>query len=897
VVASPKIEKAGKGCVLVGFLVFKGRKLCHSIRPPFLHLAPHDFDDDDDPANQIDLAYLTGDAAAQAAADAAAQDARDALAASVATKRLHSLYRSDPQVPFSALANSDGPITKRIFRDGGKLKSDGSRCCMTEGSAHRAGMGFPHEFADFIRTMGDREAIVLGSLNPGLDDCCHVVTKPRLASLNGSAPRDLIARTQDYFSYQPGQPAMVLIDVDTKSISPVARLRMAVLGGPRKALACAVPALAEAAAVVRQSTSSGISCTETGECYPDSGGLHWYVRAMIEQTDTPKTILNRMHQRAWLAGLGWGWVDQVGKVHSRSLVDPVVANAERLVFEAAPELEDGLEQDPMRRKPIAIEGRTLTLDDFPELRPDELETVQRMVEAERIRLKPDSAEAETVYVEARKRVIQASKPEMTAAEALRAAITELKSIQNGKLEADCVLVFDGMGAVTVADILAGPETYVGRACADPIEGPDYGRQTAMLLRNRNDNNLWIRSHAHGGQNFDLPDESTEAQAQAEPDPEPDLDPPAADSFFHTNVADLNFDAIPPTPWLHGERLLRGQVSVLTGGGGIGKTALTTTVAVSLASGINLIDPSNTNPRWMLHEPEPINVFLYNLEDDITESTRRLKAVLLHHKIDKAALMRRLEVGDGTVKRLVVAIADKKTGLVERQACVERLIAWLIEHRIDAVIFDPLVKAHKVGENDNNHMDAVMTIFKEVAIRANCAVWIVHHSSKAGTTMDSNGSRGASAVPDAARVCETMTKPTAEDRTKYALDDSYVRLDATKANLSEANINTMWFRIDGVCLGNATAKYPKGDYRQALTLIQPQAQTERMDRALFDLICTKLRERTPQMPNWGRARQNKKLGWVGLPIIEAGLKEGDAKLLVKEWEANGQGYRIWNCVPH
>jgi len=52
--------------------------------------------------------------------------------------------------------------------------------------------------------------------------------------------------------------------------------------------------------------------------------------------------------------------------------------------------------------------------------------------------------------------------------------------------------------------------------------------------------------------------------------------------------EVDWDNIPPRPWLAGTRLLRGYVTLLTGPGGVGKTALTMTTALSYALGRNLL---------------------------------------------------------------------------------------------------------------------------------------------------------------------------------------------------------------------------------------------------------------------------------------------------------------------
>jgi hypothetical protein len=57
------------------------------------------------------------------------------------------------------------------------------------------------------------------------------------------------------------------------------------------------------------------------------------------------------------------------------------------------------------------------------------------------------------------------------------------------------LDFDHLGIVSVAAVLADPERFVGDTLADPMEGADYGRCKAKVMRG--DDGLFIHSFAHG----------------------------------------------------------------------------------------------------------------------------------------------------------------------------------------------------------------------------------------------------------------------------------------------------------------------------------------------------------------------------------------------------------------
>ena len=109
------------------------------------------------------------------------------------------------------------------------------------------------------------------------------------------------------------------------------------------------------------------------------------------------------------------------------------------------------------------------------------------------------------------------------------------------------------------------------------------------------------------------------------------------------ASEIDWTDLPPRPWEFGNRLLRGQVSVLAGAGGVGKTALTITCALSMALGRNLLDPSNTRPQWTLRFNQPRTTYIYGLEDDLNEMKRRIMAVMNFHKINPPRPERRFDL--------------------------------------------------------------------------------------------------------------------------------------------------------------------------------------------------------------------------------------------------------------
>ena len=130
-------------------------------------------------------------------------------------------------IEITALTKEGGPLTKRIgLAEGGTLRSDGSACVMSAGTARRAQFRNLSEFADHISDMRSDEAVALGALRPDLPETVSVVTKNRLALLNGAAAPNTIARTTEYIQYLEGVPALALIDVDIKGMPPEVATRI-----------------------------------------------------------------------------------------------------------------------------------------------------------------------------------------------------------------------------------------------------------------------------------------------------------------------------------------------------------------------------------------------------------------------------------------------------------------------------------------------------------------------------------------------------------------------------------------------------------------------------------------------------------------------------------------------
>ena len=251
--------------------------------------------------------------------------------------------------------------------------------------------------------------------------------------------------------------------------------------------------------------------------------------------------------------------------------------------------------------------------------------------------------------------------------------------------------------------------------------------------------------------------------------------------------------IPPRPWLYGHHLLRRQVSVTVAPPGLGKSSLGIVEALAMATGRRLLGEWNAGP---------VRVWLYNLEDPRDELDRRITAAMLHHGIAPDAIGDRLRVASGRDTPLCTAVQlrDGPTLLKPELAALE---AEIRQHGIDVLVIDPFVSSHRVIENDNGAVDMVAKAWARLAERCDCAVELVHHTSKAyGAAQSSEAARGGSALLGAARSGRVLNRMTEEERQEAGVQDdpaTYFSITRDKANLAPSGAR-VWRRMASVDLG-------------------------------------------------------------------------------------------------
>jgi hypothetical protein len=343
------------------------------------------------------------------------------------------------------------------------------------------------DFKEMLEATPRNTAYALGALRPGLPDSVQLVRKrdPQ------SAQPGVATRTAAEILYR-AEPSFVLCGFDTKGMPPDVESKLRGFGGFGGAIEAVCPAVATAGHIRRRSTSANLTNKTTGEAY-QSHGEHLYL--LVQDGADARRFLYALHDRCWLAGLGWYIVGKAGQLLERSIADRMVCAPERLVFEASPDLEPPLKQE--KREATIHDGAPLetraACADLDGVEHKELQ--RRKAAAARALGKEIEAARETFAEQVEKAVCRGMD-----ADKARHMATQWGM---GVLLPGVTLEFDDpdLCGTTVADILADPARFDGETLADPVEGVAYGRNCAIVQIR--DGIPSIFSFAHGGARYEL----------------------------------------------------------------------------------------------------------------------------------------------------------------------------------------------------------------------------------------------------------------------------------------------------------------------------------------------------------------------------------------------------------
>ena len=383
-------------------------------------------------------------------------------------------------------------------------------------------------------------------------------------------------------------------------------------------------------------------------------------------------------------------------------------------------------------------------------------------------------------------------------------------------------------------------------------------------------------------------------------------PPAPPGVFDPRPFDVakRWNIIPRRDWIMPPILIAKHYSMLVATGASGKSAVSITLALALATG--------RSDLLQLPVDRPCKVILINGEDGAEELTRRVRATCQHFGIDLQDVVGRLLIiGAREVAGLSFNRAERG-GVVANEAGLDLLENMVRAFAADVVIVDPLFAFLPGGTNDGASASAVAGRLTEMCVKASCAMLLVHHVSKGSMRdgdNDPTAALGSAMWTNHARSVWNARRPTdleaqAVGQPPSAVKDLLVLLHS-KANLSRAE-DAIYVQMVGVELPNAAPpKHPRGDVigvaqRLAVGTIMALFSPPTI-KAVLDRIAMGTASGTPYKASGRQGAQNYKpdvaeVLRASFPGDSLAAREKLADQLVKQMLENGSLVKAAVTMP-
>ncbi len=279
---------------------------------------------------------------------------------------------------------------------------------------------------------------------------------------------------------------------------------------------------------------------------------------------------------------------------------------------------------------------------------------------------------------------------------------------------------------------------------------------------------------------------------------------------------------PQTQWLVEELWTEQAVGILGGEPKCCKSFLALDVAVSVASGAACLR------QFLVRRRGP--VLLFPAEDSLAVVRQRLEGIAAAAQVPFASLP--VEVITAPSLRLDTAI--------DRQ----RLSHTVQQQRPVLLILDPLIRLHRVDENDASQIAALLSFLRELQRKFQLAVMVVHHARK-----DSQSSRPGQALRGSSELhgwgdSNLYLRRKGSQLTLSTEHRAAPGRDHIPLQLAESGSTVALTVVQGSTVEPATPPTPTERVRQALAQVRepiPVQQLQKLCGIRTAKICSALAE--------------------------------------------------------
>jgi len=207
--------------------------------------------------------------------------------------------------------------------------------------------------------------------------------------------------------------------------------------------------------------------------------------------------------------------------------------------------------------------------------------------------------------------------------------------------------------------------------------------------------------------------------------------PTTDRLHMLDVAAWHGMPVPVRGWAVTNRIALGNVTLMSGEGGVGKSILILQLCAAHVLGRD----------WFGSMPEQGTVIYLNAEDDERELHFRLAAIVAHLGTTFAALQG-LHLVPLAGKDALLGVADR-AGIIKPTPLFERLLRTATEMKPVLIALDTAADMFGGNENDRSQVRQFIGQLRGLAIAANAGVLLASHPSLSGINNDSglSGSTG------------------------------------------------------------------------------------------------------------------------------------------------------------
>lgn len=185
---------------------------------------------------------------------------------------------------------------------------------------------------------------------------------------------------------------------------------------------------------------------------------------------------------------------------------------------------------------------------------------------------------------------------------------------------------------------------------------------------------------------------------------------------------------------------KGEVSLLYGDGGIGKTLLAHQYAICAAAGLN----------WLDQPTRKAKVMCFFCEDSEDELHRRQKDICRELFIGADQVADNLRIASRKYMDNIYTLWDRNTGAMKKQAVFEQLKKDALEFGANVIIVDTIADTFGGSEIDRGQVNAyIKSCLGELAAAIGGSVIALGHPSMSGRSSGS-GTSGSTAWSNAAR---------------------------------------------------------------------------------------------------------------------------------------------------